>query len=99
MTKATTELGRCQVRAATDRPCSRPAVLEIWGVPFCEPCAREQETYFVIGELTQEPAADREKRDWVLREERLLETSGQMHWEFARCIAEAKRLNQAKQGA
>jgi hypothetical protein len=24
------------------------------GVPFCETCAREQEAYFAIGELTQE---------------------------------------------
>jgi hypothetical protein len=24
------------------------------GVPFCEACAREQETYFAIGELTEE---------------------------------------------
>jgi hypothetical protein len=24
------------------------------GIPFCEACAREQEAYFAIGELTQE---------------------------------------------
>jgi hypothetical protein len=28
-------------------------VVEIRGIPFCEACAREQEVYFVIGELTQ----------------------------------------------
>jgi hypothetical protein len=39
---------RCQVRSGTDLPCQRPAVVEIGGVPFCEPCAR-------IGELTDYP--------------------------------------------
>jgi hypothetical protein len=53
LTKATTELGPCQVRSGTERPCSRPAVVKIRGIPFCEPCAREQETYFAIGELTE----------------------------------------------
>jgi len=28
--------------------------VEILGVAFCGPCAREQEAYFAIGELTQE---------------------------------------------
>jgi hypothetical protein len=51
--EATTELGPCQVRSKTDRPCLRPAVVEIWGMPFCERCAREQEAYFAIGALTQ----------------------------------------------
>jgi hypothetical protein len=27
------------------------------GIPFCEACAREQEAYFAIGELTQEEKA------------------------------------------
>jgi hypothetical protein len=27
--------------------------VEIRGIAFCEPCAREQEAYFAIGELTQ----------------------------------------------
>ena len=30
--------------------------MEIRGIPFCEACAREQEAYFAIGELTQEEA-------------------------------------------
>lgn len=51
MTEAMTELGSCQVRSRTDRPCVRPAVVRILGVPFCEHCAREQEAYFAIGEL------------------------------------------------
>ena len=56
MTEATTKLGLCQVRSKTDHPCPRQAVVEIWGMPFCERCAREQEAYFAIGELTQEEA-------------------------------------------
>ena len=46
-------LGTCQVRSKTDRPCPRLAVVKIWGMPFCERCAREQEAYFAIGALTQ----------------------------------------------
>ncbi len=53
LTKATTESGSCQVRSGTNRPCYRPAVAKIRGVPFCEPCVREQEAYFAIGELTE----------------------------------------------
>jgi hypothetical protein len=30
--------------------------VDILGIPFCEACAREQEAYFAIGELTQEEA-------------------------------------------
>lgn len=51
--------GRCQVRAGTDFPCGRPAVAEVLGVPFCGRCAREQEDYFVVGELTQVPRGRR----------------------------------------
>ena len=32
--------------------------MEIRGIPFCEACAREQEVYFAIGELTQEETRD-----------------------------------------
>jgi hypothetical protein len=32
--------------------------VEIRGVAFCEVCAREQEAYFAIGELTQEETQD-----------------------------------------
>jgi hypothetical protein len=31
--------------------------VEILGVAFCGPCAREQEAYFAIGELTDEEEA------------------------------------------
>ena len=63
MIGATTKLGPCQVRSETQRPCSHQAVLEIWGIPFCEACAREQEAYFAIGQLTMGPqglASERE---------------------------------------
>jgi hypothetical protein len=32
--------------------------VEILGVAFCESCAREQEVYFAIGELTHEEVRD-----------------------------------------
>ena len=73
--KVTTELGPCQVQSKTDRPCPRPAVVEIWGIPFCEPCAREQKAYFAIGKLTQEE----EKRG--LLDEPLVESLGRMRRE------------------
>ena len=50
--------GTCQVRSRTQSPCPNPAVVEILGIPFCEACAREQEVYFAIGELTQEETRD-----------------------------------------
>lgn len=53
MSKAITESGTCQVRSGTEHPCRRPAVVKIRGIAFCEPCAREQEVYFAIGELTE----------------------------------------------
>jgi hypothetical protein len=44
----------CQVRSKTKSPCHYRAVVEIRGIPFCGDCAREQEAYFAIGELTWE---------------------------------------------
>jgi hypothetical protein len=44
----------CQVRINTGSPCTRHAEEEILGVALCGQCAREQEAYFAIGELTQE---------------------------------------------
>jgi hypothetical protein len=32
--------------------------VEIQSIPFCGACAREQEVYFAIGELTQEETRD-----------------------------------------
>ena len=54
MTLATTKPGPCQMRSKTESPCLRGAVVEIRGIPLCEGCAREQEAYFAVGELTQE---------------------------------------------
>jgi hypothetical protein len=46
------------VRIHTESPCSRIAEVEILGVAFCGPCARKQEAYFAIGELTHEDGRD-----------------------------------------
>ena len=56
MIKTTSEQQeRCKVRSETYIPCLRPAMVKVRGIPFCEPCAREQEAYFAIGELTEAP--------------------------------------------
>ena len=60
MTEATMPV-LCQVRSMTKSPCPYRAVVEIQGIAFCEPCAREQEAYFAIGELTQETRSLRSK--------------------------------------
>ena len=44
----------CQIRSKTESPCPRRAIVEMRGVAFCGPCAREQEAYFAIGEVTQD---------------------------------------------
>src|SRR5918998_6439788 len=41
----------CQVRSRAESPCPRRAFVEVRGVAFCGPCAREQEAYFAIGEI------------------------------------------------
>ena len=61
MIRATTKQERCKVRSETIDSCLRPAVVKVRGVPFCEPCAREQEAYFAIGELTEAPEGLREE--------------------------------------
>ena len=61
MISTTSEQEQCKVRSGTDNPCLRLAVVKVSGVPFCEPCAREQEAYFAIGELTEVPDGLREK--------------------------------------
>ena len=61
--------------------------MEILGVAFCGPCAREQEAYFAIGELTQEetknlhsePQADVLERMRRERAERTEGIAAQMH--------------------
>jgi hypothetical protein len=72
-------------------------VVEIQGIPFCEACARQQEAYFAIGELTQE-----QKRD--LRGEPLRKSVGETLGEMLDGIrrqrkddlAAAKRLDLPK---
>ena len=58
MAEATTKLGPCQVRINAEDPCPRRAEVEILGVAFCGSCARQQEAYFAIGELTHEDGRD-----------------------------------------
>jgi hypothetical protein len=48
-----TMLVQCQVRSKTEGPCPHRAVVEIRGIAFCGSCAREQEAYFALGELTE----------------------------------------------
>jgi predicted Fe-S protein YdhL (DUF1289 family) len=54
LSEAMTKLGPCHVRSKTESPCLGRAEVEIRGIPFCGPCARRQEAYFAIGELTHE---------------------------------------------
>src|SRR5215212_6928316 len=68
---AVTQEGACQVRSRTQSPCPHRAVVDIRGIPFCEACAREQEAYFAIGELTQE------EETWDLRGEPLSKSLGE----------------------
>ena len=46
------------MRSSTDSLCPHTAEVEILGVAFCGACAREQEAYFAIGELTHEEVRD-----------------------------------------
>jgi hypothetical protein len=64
------------VRIYTEDPCPRSAEVEILDVAFCGPCAREQEAYFAIGELTHEEARD-------LRSKPLTEVLERKQWERA----------------
>ena len=59
------QLAACQVRSNTDRPCPRPSTVEMWGIPFCEPCARKQRAYFAIGEVTESPGPYRKLEERV----------------------------------
>jgi hypothetical protein len=58
LTEVATKSGPCQVSINAEDPCPRRAEVEILGVAFCGPCARKQEAYFAIGELTHEEAQD-----------------------------------------
>ena len=88
-------LGPCWVRSETDHPCDRPAVVEIMGVPFCGPHAREQETCFAVGQLAEAQGlvAGWERRARDLGNEPLAEALESMQQEFAvRFAEESKRL-------
>lgn len=81
--------GRCQVRSGTDHPCEGMAVTEIWGVLFCESCAREQAAYTAIGEIFWEPALERAPRTPDV--ELLVDFAG----DFPGRLAESSRLLRA----
>ena len=71
MTRATNNHEQqCKVHSGTDYPCLRQAVVKVRGISFCEQCAREQEAYFAIGELTEAPEG--------LRDESLVELLNRM---------------------
>ena len=90
--EAATERGPCRVRSGTDHPCPRPAVVKICGVPFCERCAREQEAYFAVGELTQALAADSSGRPLGFRRaEPVVAMLDRIRWELTRRLVEAGR--------
>jgi hypothetical protein len=72
------------VRSKTDHPCPHRAVVEIRGIPFCEPCAREQEAYFAMGELTREAQGP--------RSEPLVGAPDGTRWERAGGIGAAEEL-------
>ena len=92
-----TKLKTCQVRSKTESPCLHRAVVEIQGIPFCEACAREQEAYFAIGELTRETQDLRsEPLGKTLGEtlgKTLGETLGGMRRRRADSLVEARRLD------
>jgi hypothetical protein len=62
---------QCRVGSGTGNPCLRPAVVEVSGVSFCEACAREQEAYFAIGELTEKPRRLKDEESLVEMLERV----------------------------
>ena len=82
-TEAAKKLGPSQVRSKTDHPCPHQAKVETWGMPFCKPCAREQEAYFAIGELMQEAQG--------LRNQPLVEAMNRIRWERTGYTAVAEK--------
>jgi hypothetical protein len=78
-----TKPGPCQVRSKTESPCPRSAEVEILGVAFCGPCARQQEAYFSIGELTHEEARDLHSKPLAV----VLERKRQRHTSSTESIA------------
>ncbi len=94
MIRVARDSGRCQMRSGTDDPCLRLAAREIWGIPLCEKCAREQEAYAAIGELAQ---AQGMLSDWSsqvrrLHNEPLTDMLDHMQQELGGRIEEARKL-------
>lgn len=87
------KLGPCQVRSETNDSCPRPAVVKIRGIPFCEPCAHEQEAYFSVGELAEAQAqiADWARQAESLSNRPLVEVLDLAHLDFTERVAEAGR--------
>lgn len=85
------------MRSATDHPCDRLAVVEIMGVPFCGPHAREQEEGFAVGQLAQaqDLVAGWERQARDLGNEPLVETLATMQRELALRFAEARKRSEA----
>lgn len=94
LAEATTGLEICQARSGTDDPCLGLAVVDILGVTFCENCAREQEAYFAIGELTQTREPDDERERWSTEPDdtSLAEALGRLRRGLARKGARAGAL-------
>ncbi len=86
-----TKPGPCQVRGETDNFCPRPAVAKVRGIPFCEPCAREQEAYFAVGEFAEALVAGWARQAEGLSNRPLVEALDLMHRELAERVAEAGR--------
>src|SRR5918994_3859897 len=57
---------QCKVRSGTNIPCLRPAMVKVRGISFCKPCAREQEAYFAIGELTEASSQRLDNEEWLV---------------------------------
>jgi hypothetical protein len=72
--------------------------VEILSVPFCAWCAREQEAYFTVGEITQEIADDRTKRAHNSLDEWLVELLEQVRWGFDERLDEAEEYAGAVKG-
>ena len=79
----------------TNRSCSRPAAVEVRGVPLYERSAYEQEIYLAIGELTQEQTDGRAKQDQAFRYRRLVVALAQVKHSIARRAAEAEKRPEA----
>ncbi len=84
------KLEQCQLGRETEGPCSNPATVDIRGVPFCECCAREQEAYFAVGEITQELTDDRTRRAHSSLDEPLTKALDHMRWGFDERFHEAE---------